>query len=36
MKARIQFIPFRDSKRKENVFEKTMLYVENGNVVYIP
>ena len=36
MKARIQFIPFRDSTRKERIFEKTMFYVENKNVVYIP
>ena len=31
----IQFIPFRDSRMLERVFEKTMFYTENGNAVYI-
>ena len=33
--AWIQFITFRDSRRKERIFENTMFYIENGNALYI-
>lgn len=35
-KARVQLIPFRDTRWKERVFQKTMAYSEDGNVVYSP
>ena len=36
MKSKIQFIPFRDRRKKEIDFEKTMFYIKNGDTVYIP
>ena len=35
-KARIQFIPFRDARRKEEAVVKTLFYSKNGSVVYSP